>query len=291
MFTMFRPVLLSCLHPLGDEKIATVGLYGAKKVIAFTKTVLKSRKGATEDASEDVAGESSAVEATKDDDADADADDEDQGGDEQAAQVQVQLVKRRDDDDGCFVAFYQFCMFFLSRHRWGVSSSKLVASADVLRCRASSFVATCCQGRGWAAAARQWSTSKYIEVYEVWIGSRRDKWLSGFEMPVATRSVYALFTQHLDPNACIPGCHGCWLGAWRPGATISISIAIGEMFVLWFVCGIFVEYSWTHWLLSGCAVATPVVFVAFPRMCKREIGMFGVLVLGLFHTNFIWKEA
>lgn len=66
-----------------------MGVYGAKKVIAFTKAVLKNRKGA----SGDVAAESSAVEATKDDD--ADGDDEDQGGNEKAAQAQVHGHRRR----------------------------------------------------------------------------------------------------------------------------------------------------------------------------------------------------
>ena len=73
-----RPALRSRAHRRGDEKIATVGLYGAKKVIAFTKAVLKGRKEAPKDA----ADESSAVAATTDDD-------EDQGGDEKAAQLQV----------------------------------------------------------------------------------------------------------------------------------------------------------------------------------------------------------
>lgn len=70
-------------HPLGlawfgDEKIATVGLYGAKKVVAFAKAVLKGRKEARKDVA--VTGESAAVEATNEDD-------EDQGGDEDAAKV------------------------------------------------------------------------------------------------------------------------------------------------------------------------------------------------------------
>jgi len=64
-----------CCSPR-DEKIATVGIYGAKKVVAFAKAFIKARKEAPEDA----AGEVST--ATKGDD-----DDQDEGGDEKAAEV------------------------------------------------------------------------------------------------------------------------------------------------------------------------------------------------------------
>ncbi len=57
-------------------KIATVGIYGAKKLVAFANAFVKARKEATGDA----AGEVST--ATKDDE-----DDQDEGGDEKAVEV------------------------------------------------------------------------------------------------------------------------------------------------------------------------------------------------------------
>eukprot|EP00752_Nemacystus_decipiens_P001789 g1728.t2 len=70
--------------------IATVGLYGAKKVIAFTKAVLKGRK----EAPTDVDDESPAVEAINDDDED---EDQVEGGDGDGDET---VALEQDADDG-----------------------------------------------------------------------------------------------------------------------------------------------------------------------------------------------
>lgn len=93
-----EPIHVSCsacaplLNPLGDNKIATVGLYGAKKVVAFAKAVLKGRK----EASKDEAAVSSAVAATNDDD-------EDEAGDEAVAKVRTRCLQ---SVDFVFVLYY-----------------------------------------------------------------------------------------------------------------------------------------------------------------------------------------
>lgn len=67
-------------HALSSpRKIATVGIYGAKKVVAFAKAFIKARKEAPEDAAGEVTS------ATKDDD--GDEDDQEEGGDEKAVEV------------------------------------------------------------------------------------------------------------------------------------------------------------------------------------------------------------
>lgn len=108
-----RPPVLG-FQPHGDEKIATVGLYGAKKVIAFTKAFLKSRK----EASKDEAAESSAVVEEVDEEEEATNDDdqhEDQEGDETAATAVCRIQAGK-----LFVSF----SIYVSRGTCGASTQK-----------------------------------------------------------------------------------------------------------------------------------------------------------------------
>lgn len=70
-------------HPplLAEKQVATVGVYGAKKVVAFAKAFVKARKEASEDSAGE--GEASAV-ATNDGSGDKD-EEGDEG--EEAAEV------------------------------------------------------------------------------------------------------------------------------------------------------------------------------------------------------------
>lgn len=125
---------------LGDGKIATVGLYGARKVVAFTKAVLKGRK----EAPKDEAAESSAAMnvATKDNDND---DDQDQGDDEKVCSYMYVVcmlyfsIYLRGNGPRCVM--FSFC-----RSRGRVSSCRVCTAVS---CTAVLYVAPSLPQRTW----------------------------------------------------------------------------------------------------------------------------------------------